>query len=190
MPNFNEIIFKDNENLKNQLNFNFLSHNVKGLQSTKKRLKLFNFLKNKVSPKAILFLQKTNSSVETEKKWIDDFKDKIYYSHGKTNSCGVLIASDGNLNICVKDKVHGNDGKVLILDATINGSDYLLINFYNANTEREQSTIIKNLNNLLKDFRDKKVIVAGDFNLIFDKNLGSAGGNPLLKNVVYARSLN
>ena len=120
-------------------------------------------------------------------------KDKIYYSHGKTNSCGVLIAIDGNLNICVKDKVHDNDGRILILDATINGFDYLIINFYNANTEREQLTIIKNLNNLLKDFedfRDKKVIFAGDFNLIFDKNLGFAGGNPLLKNIVYARSLN
>ena len=85
MPNFNEIIFKDNENLKNQLNFNFLSNNVKGLQSSKKRLKLFNFLKNKIGPKGILFLQETHFFVETEKKWTDDFKDKIYYSHGKTN---------------------------------------------------------------------------------------------------------
>ena len=137
MPNFNEIVFKDNENLNNQSNLNFLSNNVKGLQSIKKRLKLFNFLKNKIGPKVILFLKETYSSVETE-KWIDDFKDKIYYSHGKTNSCGVLIAIYGNLNICVKNKVHDNDGRVLILDATINGSDYLLINFYNANTEREQ----------------------------------------------------
>ena len=147
-------------------------------------MKLFNFLKNKIGPKGILFLQETHSSVETEKKWIDDFKDKIYYSHGKTNSCGVLIAIYGNLNICVKNKVHENDGRVLIFDATINGSDYLLINFYNANTEREQLATIKNLNNLLKDFEDfhdKKVIFAGDFNLIFDRNLESAGGNPLLK---------
>ena len=88
-------------------------------------------------------LQETPSSVETEKKWIGDFKDKIYYSHGKTNSCGVLIAIYGNLNIYVKNKVHDNDGRVLILDATINGSDYLLINFYNANTKREQLTTIK-----------------------------------------------
>ena len=88
MPNFNEIIFKDNGNLKNQLNFNFLSSNVKGLQSTKKQLKLFNFLKNKIGPKCILFLQETHSSVETEKKWIYDFKDKIYYSYGKTIHVG------------------------------------------------------------------------------------------------------
>ena len=58
---------------------------------------------------------------------------------------GILIEIYGNLNICVKNKVHDNDGRLLILDATINGSDYLLINFYNANTEREQLTTIKNL---------------------------------------------
>ena len=73
--------------------------------------------------------------------------------------------------------MHGNEGRVLILDTTINGSDYLVINFYNPNTEREQLATIKNLNNLLKDFEDfhdKKVIFAGDFILIFDKNLESA----------------
>ena len=72
MPNFNEITFKDNENLKNQLIF--FSNNVKGLQSTKKRLKLFNFLKNK---NRSLFSQETHSSVETEKKRIDDLKTKF-----------------------------------------------------------------------------------------------------------------
>ena len=85
----------------------------------------------------------------------------------------------------MKNKVNGNDGRVLILKATIDGSDYFLINLYNANTEKEKLTTIINLNDLLKDFEDfhdKKVILAGDFNLILDKNLASARGSPLLKN--------
>ena len=69
--------YKVNENFNKKIDFNFLKINVKGLQSIKKRLKLFNFLKNKIGPKGILFLQETHSSVEIEKKWIDDFKDKI-----------------------------------------------------------------------------------------------------------------
>ena len=56
-----KFFFNDNENLKNQLNFSFLSNNVKGLQSNKK-------LKKKIGPKAILFLQETHSCVETERK--------------------------------------------------------------------------------------------------------------------------
>ena len=39
--------------------------------------------------------------------------------------------------------MYANDGRVLILDATVNGSDYLLINFYNANNEKEHLTTIK-----------------------------------------------
>ena len=111
----------------------------------------------------------------------------------KLTHVGVLIAFYGNLNICVKNKVNDNDGRVLILEATSDGSDYLLINLYNANTEKEQLTTIKNLNNLLKDFQDfhdKKVSFAGDFKLVFDKNLESVGGFSFSKIIVYPRSLN
>ena len=84
------------------------------------------------------------------------------------------MAIFGNLNICVKNKVNDNDGRVLILL----GSDNLLINLYNTNTKREQLITLENLNY----FHDKKVIIAGDFNLIFNKKLKSArGGSPLLK---------
>ena len=55
----------------------------------------------------------------------------------KPHSWGVLVAIYGNLNEYVKNKVNDNDGRVFILEATIDGSEYLLINLYNANTERE-----------------------------------------------------
>ena len=48
-----------------------------------------------------------------------------------------MIAVYGNLNVCVKNKVNENDGRVLILQATIDGSDHLLTSLDNANTERE-----------------------------------------------------
>ena len=81
-----------------------------------------------MGPKGILFLQETHSSVETEKKWIDDFKDKIYYSHGKTNSCRVLIIFYGNLNICIKNNVNENDVRVLIRE-TVNVSTIAFIHY-------------------------------------------------------------
>ena len=76
------------------------------------------------------------------------------------------------MNICVTNNVNDNDGsdndgRVLILEATIDSSDYLLINLYNANAKREQLTTIRNLNDSLKDFEDfleKYVNFAGDFN--------------------------
>ena len=59
-----------------------------------------------MGPKGILFLQETHSSLETEKKWIDDFKDKIYYSHDKTNSLlkkyslSEIITLNKTFNLC------------------------------------------------------------------------------------------
>ena len=55
------------EQLSNASDFNFLSNNVKGLQSSKKRLKLFEYFKNRISPEGNLFLQETHSSKVTEK---------------------------------------------------------------------------------------------------------------------------
>ena len=80
------------EKVHKQLNFNFLTNNVKGLQSSKKRIKMFEYFKSKMVPHGILFLQETHSSIDNEKQWNDEFKGQIYFSHGKTNSCGVLTA--------------------------------------------------------------------------------------------------
>ena len=88
-----------------------------------------NVFTNKIGLKDILFLQETNSSIKTEKKWIDDFNDNMYYSHRETNSCGIFKAIYVNLNICVKHKVSDNGGRVLILEAIIDGSEYLLLSF-------------------------------------------------------------
>ena len=142
------------EQLSNTSDFNFLSNNVKGLQSSKKRLKLFQYFKNKISPKGILFLQETHSSKVTEKIWTDEFNGDLFFSHGKTNSCGVLVGFYGNINYFVKKKLSDNSGRILALDVTINGTEYLLINLYNGNTEPEQLNISESLSKISKDFHD------------------------------------
>ena len=48
------------------INFNFVSNNVKGLKSTKKRLKLFEYCKSKLAPSGVLFAQETHSTKEIE----------------------------------------------------------------------------------------------------------------------------
>ena len=51
----------------------------------------------------ILILQETHSSVETAKQWNDEFKDQLYFSHGKTNSCGTLNAFYGNFDVVIQN---------------------------------------------------------------------------------------
>ena len=94
------------------------------------------------------------------------------------------------MNYSVKKKLSDNSGRILVLDVTINGTEYLLINPYNGNTEPEQLNILESLSEILKDFQDlseKNIIFAGDFNLFFDQKLESAGGNPILKKLAVSK---
>ena len=74
--------------------------------------------------------------------------------------------------------------RILILEVTIDDTEYLLINIFNANTEQQQRETLQNLSILLENFDnfyDRNVIFAGDFNLFFNKKLESKGGRPILK---------
>ena len=54
------------------------------MQSSKKRVKMFEYFKDKIGYIGILYLQETHSSIDTEKQWNDEFKGQLYFSHGKT----------------------------------------------------------------------------------------------------------
>ena len=61
----------------------FLSNNVKGLQNSFKRIKIFEYLKNNIGSNGFLFLQETHSSLADRKKWADELKRSIFFSHSK-----------------------------------------------------------------------------------------------------------
>ena len=78
----------------------------------------------------------------------------------------------------------GKKGRVLVLDARIDDTDFLLINIYNANTEKEQVNVLNELITTLSIFENihnHNVIFAGDFNIFFDTSLDAKGGTPTLK---------
>ena len=80
----------------------------------------------------------------------------------------------------------------MILDVYVNDSEYILINFYNANTEKEQIDVLNNILVLLEKFDTnpkKQLIMARDFNLFFDSKLDARGGNPTVKKESLAKLL-
>ena len=79
----------------NSDNFKFISNNVKGIQKSEKRIKIFEYLKNSISPNRFIFLQETHSSADEEKRWCDELNGSLHFSHGKTNSGGVAIGYVG-----------------------------------------------------------------------------------------------
>ena len=56
----------------------FVTNNVKGLQSSKKQLKLIEYLKNKLESNIVLFLQETRSISNDENAWAN-FKGQVFF---------------------------------------------------------------------------------------------------------------
>ena len=172
-----------NEVLSNTID-NYVSNNVKGIRSSEKRLKIFEYLKNNIHHNGFVFLQETHLLTQDEKKWKDDFKDPLFFSHGSTNSCGVAIGFCGLKSLHIIDKKFDENGQFLIIDAKVNDEKFLLVNLYNSNIESEDVKMLDTLKNLLQDIdniSDKKIILDGDLNLVFDCNLEACGGKPVLK---------
>ena len=162
----------------------FISNIVKGLQSLEKSIKVFEYLKNCISNNGFMFLQETNSTVFDEKRWQDELKGKLFFSHGHSDSYGVAIGFLGNMNFNVLNEIQDKDRRILILDVQVDDATFLLINLYNANKECEQLNVLTTLCNFLSnitDFHCKNTIFDGDFNVFFETNYEPQGGNPTLK---------
>ena len=128
------------------------------------------------------FYKKLTLTAKSNKNGRKDFKGQIFFSHGKSNSCGVLIAYFGTGTFTVKKQQTDKEGRILILDVSINDSEYILINLYNANTENEQIDVLSSLSKLLEDFDislAKQLVVTGDFNLFFNSKLEAQGKRDL-----------
>ena len=118
----------------------FISNNVKGLQSLEKRVKVFEYLKNCISNNGFMFLQEMHSTIFHKKRWQDEHKGKLFFSHRHSNSCRVAISFLGNINF-VLDKIQDNDEQILILDVkVVDNTTFLLIIYI---------TLIQSVSNLM-----------------------------------------
>ena len=106
------------------ISLSFITNNVKGMQSYKKRLKLIQYL----GSTGVLLLRETRSNSKVEQKWKEDFKRHVFFSHGKTNSCVVLTTYFRKETFNVKKQEIDKEGRILIFDVSVNDSEYVLIN--------------------------------------------------------------
>ena len=59
-------------------NLSLISYNVKGIQQSSKRIKVFEYLKNNSLPNGFVFLQETHSSVEEKSNGVTILKEKYF----------------------------------------------------------------------------------------------------------------
>ena len=89
------------------------------IQNNSKRLSVVEYFKNKLGNSVILLLQETHSTFNDENIWKNDFNVPVFYSHGTSQSCGVLIAYFGYLSFSVNKQVKDKNGHILILALNI-----------------------------------------------------------------------
>lgn len=166
------------------LSFDLLSLIVRGIRSNDKRMTIFNLINTHTSDQAIIFLQETHSERSDENSWNTQFGcEKVFFSHGQRNTCGVLIGFKKNLEFKVEDIRSDDEGRFLILKCIIQDMPVLLVNVYNANYQHEQVKVLQTIKSLISELdeeHDYRVIAGGDFNFIQDTVLDSDGSSPSL----------
>ena len=167
-----------------QLSFDVVTLNVRGLRNYTKRKKIFQYFKKHTTSKGIVFLQETHTCIKKAAQYKNMRRGTMRFSHGTTDSRGVLVAFQESLNFKILNDYRNTDGQILVLKCIIEDSPYLLINFYNANRQNEQLKALQNLNDIISGIElesDTRFIFGGDFNIIYDVKLDADGGSPSLK---------
>ena len=85
-------------------NLKFVTNNVKGLQSTHKRLKMFEYFRNVLSLNGIIFLQETHSSINDEKTGVTNLKGNCFFLMEKPILVALLLGISDLSNLQLKAK--------------------------------------------------------------------------------------
>ena len=132
-----------------------------------------------------MFFQETHSTKDLEDYLSVRTRGELIMSHGNSKSRGTAILFGKNLDYSMQEQILDKNGRFVIVLATIQGNNFLLVNLYLPNYEHLQVSVMKSLiERLTSDFDipiDTKIVWGGDFNFIFDSNLDSSGENPILK---------
>ena len=152
-----------------------LSVNTRGLNKSIKHRSVFRWIHN--------FNQNvhfTHSSKLSADAWSAEWGGKVFFSHGTTNSKGVMILINPKLDCKVEKCISDNNGRFIILDVALEDSHIILVNIYAPNDLNQQVQFFKLMQHHLQDFSEEMVIIGGDFNCsLSDKD--KKGGNPITK---------
>lgn len=147
--------------------------NVRGLRQQKKRRQVFAFLHTQ--KRDIFCIQETHSVQGDEKLWKNEWGGKIIFNHGTSLSRGVCILFSPDLSFVVNNRWACNGGRTIILDICTSQRRFTLVCLYGPN--QDDPDFFEVLNLKLSNFSWDSIILAGDFNFVFNLDLDKLGGN-------------
>ena len=133
--------------------FSVITFNVRGLQQHPKRVKIFNYISEKLK-NGFAFFQETHSSECCCLSWQQDWKGDLLFNHGTSNSRGTLIAFSENFEYKLIDHYADNEGRLQICSIVHDNRKLLLVNLYNENVEHKQVALLKKLHDQLETYNN------------------------------------
>ena len=162
----------------NNKNVAINSFNCRGLRDIKKRQSIFQWLKK--SHNGIIFLQETHCTQADEIDWTKDWGGKMYFSNGDSRSRGVatLFPNNCNLDIQVNTVRFDQNGRILLIECVIEGTELILANVYAPTKDhiQLQLSFISELEDFLQSYLGKNVLLGGDFNTCLNEKIDKKGG--------------
>ena len=88
----------------------------------------------------------------------------MFFSHGTNHSKGVMILINPSLECKIEKCITDKNGRFIILKLSFDEQSIVLVNIYAPNDVQQQLKFFLTLNQLLQEFAEEKVLIAGDFN--------------------------
>ena len=112
--------------------------------------------------------------------WSNELGFKLFLNSGESNARGTLIGISKNFQFDDIKYYDDKDGRLQILTGNHNDKKIMAINVYNSNYQDEQVTLLNKLREQMENYEnilDYHIVMGGDWNFIFNKDLDHHGGN-------------
>ena len=135
------------------------------MASEQKRSTIFGYLRKRAD---IICLQETHSSVEDEALWRNQWGGLVFFSHGNTQSRGVMILIKNSMFAnCTRVK-KDEEGRVLSVSIKIDEKRINIIAIYAPNQDSPE--FFSNLHEYI-DADVENTLLLGDFNVTLNEKL-------------------
>ena len=143
--------------------FTICSLNCRGLGEEKKRRDLFHYLRSQNY--SFYFLQETHFQTNLEERIRSEWGSGIYFSSFTSNSKGVAILINNNVEYKIMEEIKDINGQLLLLHIKMFDKEFLLGNIYGPNND--SPNFFEELQeNIEKVGIIDNLILAGDWNLV------------------------
>ena len=144
-----------------------VSVNCQGLSDPRKRRDVFHYLRQKSY--SIYLLQDTHFDAKMEYCIRAEWGYKSYFASYNSNSRGVAILFNNNLDFFVKKVYKDILGNYIFVTVTIMERDFLIVSLYGPN--RDDPEFYAELEERINDVGFENIIIGGDWNLVLDYTL-------------------